>query len=267
MQTDSEPLDAVMNASDTRDTGHWARPYWHASDENAMLLFFVFGRFSGSTDEIGAALKLPDGIRLTRYAHATLKPWEGYPLAGALGDMFAAEAPQTLAAARDTPDVLRLAGEIRDPSDLDYLRDTLNAVTRLLDAGGVAAVDPQTSSLFDGDAWHRHYLGGNTDSMRRHVLVLCDPDPDDAARQWVHTRGMRKFGRPDLSLTRVPGHEIDQAGALCEQLVDMLALGGRFADGQSLPVDGLAGPLVARASGDRDDPRFYNTHIELRWPS
>lgn len=256
-----------MNASDTRDTGHWARPYWQASDEDATLLFFVFGRFSGDTTEIAAALNLPASIHLTRYAHTTLKNWEGYPLGGALGDVFAADAPQALATARATPDVLRLAGDVRDPSELDYLRDTLNAITRLFDAGAVAAVDPQTSSLLDHDAWHRCHLGGDSTTMRQHVLIMCDPDPDDSARQWIHTRGMRKFARPDLSLTGVPGSDIDQAGALCEQLVDMLALGGRFADGQALPVEGLIGPLVARRGGSHDDPRFYNTHIELHWPA
>ncbi|HET7267310.1 MAG TPA: hypothetical protein VFJ15_04315 [Oleiagrimonas sp.] len=256
-----------MTATPAAGNGHWARPYWHASGEDAMLLFFVFGRFSGDTNEIGNALKLPDGIQLTRYAHATLRNWEGYPLTGALGDVFQAEVPQTLTAARNTPDVLRLAGEIRDPSDLDYLRDTLNALTRLFEAGGVAVVDPQTSGLLDRDTWHRRFLAGTATTMRQHVLVLCDADPDDASSQWIHTRGMRKFARPDISLTRVPGSDINQAGALCEQLVDMLALGGQFADGQSLPVDGLAGPLVAQPGGHKDDPRFYNTHVELRWPT
>src|SRR5699024_511116 len=143
-------------------------------------------------DEIAAALDLPAGIKLTRYAHATLKNWDGYPLAGSLGEVFQSDAPHTLSAARDTPEVLRLSGSVGDPSDLDYLRDTLNAITRLLDAGGVPAVDPQTSDLFDRNTWRSRYLSGTTSTLRQHVLVLCDADPDDDQSQWIHTRGMRK---------------------------------------------------------------------------
>lgn len=231
-----------------------------------MLLFFVFGRFEGDSDALTATLHLPAGIGLARHAHASLKHWDGYPLAGSLGAVFEEEAPLALAAARESTDVLRLAGTVHDPSDLDYLRDTLNAVTELFEKGGVAVVDPQTSNLFDRNAWRGRFLSGHAESLRQHVLVLCDTDPDAAAWRWIHTRGMRKFARPDLSLTRVPPGEVNRAGALCAQMVDMLALGGHFADGQGLPVDGLPAPLVARPGGAFDDPRFYNTHVELRWP-
>ncbi len=256
-----------MTRPPSRDDNHWARPHWHASDEDARLLFFVFGDFAAGGDALTTSLQLPAGIKLTRYEHAALKSWEGYPLTGSLGAVFEDDAPQALAVARRTPDVLRLGGSVHDPANLDYLRDTLGAVTRLLDEGGVAVVDPQTSGLFDRAAWHRHFADAAGDTWRQHVLVLCDADPEAPAYQWIHTRGMRKFARPDLSLTRVPPAEANRAGALCVQLVDMLALGGHFADGQPLTVDGLPAPLVARPGGDPDDPRFYNTHIELAWPA
>ncbi|HET7664236.1 MAG TPA: hypothetical protein VFK31_11410 [Rhodanobacteraceae bacterium] len=255
-----------MMSPPSRPDERWQRPYWHASGENAMLLFFVFGDFGGDRQPLAELLALPSDIKLKRYAHAALKSWDGYPLAGSLGEVFEDEAPQTLVTAREAPEVLRMAGTVNDPSDLHYLRDTLNAITRLLDAGGAAAVDPQAAGLFDRRAWRQRFLGGAGDSLRQHVLVLCDDDSEDARFRWIHTRGMRKFARRDLSLVRVPAAEVNRAGALCQQLVDMLALGGLFAEGQQLPVDGLPGPLTAHLAGDADDPRFYNTHVELRWP-
>ncbi len=252
-----------MTAPANRSDNDWARPYWHASGEDASVLFFVFGRFGPDVSDVTAGL--PEGIGLTRHDHAALKAWDGYPLGGSLGEVFALEDPQTLEAARSTPEVLRLGGQVHDPSNLNYLRDTLEAVTRGFDAGGVAAVDPLTATLFSRGNWRRRFLGGGTTSLRQHILVLCDEDPDAPGHHWVHTRGMRKFARPDLSLTRVPAADADRAGALCEQLVDMLALGGHFADGQQLPVDGI-GLFEARPGGDAADPRFFNTHVQLRWP-
>lgn len=244
----------------TSNLADWTRPYWHASDATAALLFFVFGNFADSD-----GVNLPEGIELSRHAHAALREWDGYPLAGSLGEVFAEEAPQTLAAARQTREVLRVAGDIRDPATLNYLRDTLDVITGLLETGGVAVVDPMTSTVFDAATWRSHFLNPVNAPLRQHVLVLCDPDPADPEQHWIHTRGMRKFARPDLSLTGIPGSAINQAGALCQQLLDMLALGGHFADGQALTVDGI-GTLVARLGGDADDPRFFNQHVELRWP-
>jgi hypothetical protein len=245
---------------------HWQRPYWRASGEDAMLIFFVFGHFTGDTQALAAALELPRGIKLTRYAHAALRNWEGYPLAGALGEVFADEAPHTLEKASASDEVLRLAGTVHDPADLGYLRDALAAITELFDAGAVAVADPQTSSLFDRETWRRRFGDHADTSMRGHVLVLCDADPDTEGAQWVHTRGMRKFARPDVSVTGVPASEVNRAGALCQTLIEMLARGSQFADGQQLEVEGMATPLTAHLGGSVDDPRFYNTHAELRWP-
>ncbi len=240
---------------------HWQRPYWQAGHGDATLLFFVFGQF----DDAATAGTLPDGIRGTRYAHAALKAWDGYPLAGSLGHLFEDEAPQLLAAARKAPEVLRIAGTVDDPPNLDYLRDTLEYVDRLLGHGGVAVVDPQVSGLFDRRSWQR-LLHAAPASVRPHLLVLCDPDPTHPERQWVHTRGMRKFGRPDVSVTRVPAGEANRAGALCQQLADMLALGGHFIEAQPLPVDGV-GTFHAHHRGAPDDPHFFNTRVELDWPA
>ncbi len=244
-----------------RPEARWKRPYWHASSEKATLLYFVFGHFGGTAPETD----LPAGITATHYAHDALKSWDGYPLTGSLGEVLADEAPQTLEAARKTPDVLRIAGTVDDPADLDYLRHTLQTIARLFERGAVAVVDPQVSGLYDRATWIRRVAAGSNETMRQHFLVLCDNDPDEPERQWVHTRGLRKFARPDVSVTRVPASETDRAGAFCQQMADMLALGGHFAEGQQLPVDGI-GVFQARLGGSADDPRFFNTHVELRWP-
>lgn len=246
----------------TKPDAHWPRPYWQAGHGDATLLFFVFGHFDGA--EQAAANALPNGIACKRYAHSALKAWEGYPLQGSLGQVFEDESPQVLTAARRSPDVLRIAGTVSDPPHLDYLRDTLAAIGQLLEHDGVAVVDPQVSALLDRRQWTR-LSHAAPQSVRPHLLVLCDPDPAEPERQWVHTRGMRKFARPDVSVTHVPAHEANRAGALCQQLADMLALGGHLIEDQPLPVEGVA-TFHARHGGSAEDPRFFNTHIELRWP-
>jgi hypothetical protein len=247
----------------------WPRPYWTPGDEEpAILLFFVFGEFPAELKipvSSYASRGLPEGVELFRYPHATLKTWDGYPLTGALGDVLREDSAETFAEAEAAPEVLSVRGRVPDQPSLDYLRDTLGVVAGLLDRGGVAVVDPQILSLFDVDGWRQRFLVKGGAPPRNHTLILRNDEDDGSA--WVRTRGMRKFARPDISIRGVPRADASRAGALCEHLVELQALGAHLADGQVLEVDGLPGGLAVTRGGDFDDPRFNNTHVELRWPT
>jgi len=252
----------------TTHAAEWPRPYWQPSDEQAVLLFFVFGAFP--EDLAIPAVRygspgLPEGVELQRVQNAVLAKWEGYPLSGALGELLREDNPDAYEAARSAPHVIAIRGRFPDKSTLDYLRDTLGVVAALTDVGGKAVVDPQILTLFDAAGWREHYLVPGGAPPRHHVLILCSPE-EAKGRSWIRTRGMRKFGRPDVSLTNVPDREIDRAGALAESFVELGALGAQFDPEQRIEVDGVAGGLAVTLSGDEEDPRFNNTHAAMRWP-
>ena len=247
----------------------WPRPYWHPSAEQVVLDFYVFGKFPPElvipSPRYGSP-GLPAGVTSERFQNAVLRKWEGYPLAGELGRILREETPEAFEHARIAPEVLVVRGQLDDAATLDYLRDTLGVLAGLLDMGGSSILDPQMLRLFTAAEWREHYLIKGGAPARHHVLILHNADPGHAKRSWVRTRGMRKFGRPDLSIHNVPEPDVDRAGALCEQLVELQSLGARFDAGQSLAVDGLPAGLVAALGGDMSDPRFNNTHVEFRWP-
>lgn len=245
----------------------WQRPHWQAGDEEILLQFYVFGKFESvrvPSSDYGSP-GLPKGIESTSHHHAALRQWEGYPLKGAMGRMFKADAPVAYQRALDAPQVLVVRGSLKDRQSTGYLRDTLGVVAGMLDIGGVAVLDPQVLSLETADEWRRRFLIPDGAPVRNHLLILCD---DEAAEGYsrVHTRGLRKFGRPDISIRQVPGTAVDRAGALAEQLAELLALGARFTDGQALAIEGLPGGVTVRLGGGPDDPQFNNHFIELDWP-
>lgn len=246
----------------------WPRPYWQPGEEEAVLQFYVFGKFEPEllipSPRYGSP-GLPEGVEIQRFQNAVLRQWEGYPLNGALGQLIREDTPAAYEGARIAPEVLVVRGVLKDADTLDYLRDTLGVLAGMLDVGGTAILDPQILTLFDADHWRRHYLVKDGAPPRNHVLILRSGE-EAADRSWIHTRGMRKFGRPDLSLHNVPEGDIDRAGVLCERLVELLSLGANFAAGQELEVDGLAEGLVAQPGGSLDDPDFNNTHIAFHWP-
>jgi len=248
----------------------WPRPYWTPGDEHAVLLFFVFGEFA-ETLHIPAARHgskgLPDGIELFRYPREVLEQWQGYPLHGALGEVLHQDHPQAYAAACKAPEVLSVRGRIEDMDSLDYLNDTLGVIAALMEIGGVAVADPQILSLFDGDSWNGRFMIEGGAPPRRHVLILCNDDGEsDDGTAWVRTRGMRKFGRPDVSIRGVPRVDSDKAGELCLRLVEMQVLGARFVQGQELEIEGLPGAMQAQLGGSLEDPQFNNTHVRFDWP-
>ena len=245
----------------------WQRPHWHASDEEILLQFYVFGTFEAvrvPSAQYGSP-GLPAGITATNHHHAELRVWEGYPLKGALGRMFKDDAPQAYQHALDAPEVMVVRGALKDSQATGYLRDTLGVLAGMLDIGGVAILDPQILSLLDADAWRRKYLIADGAPIRHHLLILRDDDAQPG-HAWVHTRGMRKFGRPDVSIRQVPDAEVDRAGALCERLVELQALGAHFSEGQAFDIEGLPAGVVAHMAGGLDDPAFNNTYVQFDWP-
>jgi hypothetical protein len=245
----------------------WQRPHWHASDEDILLQFYVFGKFETvrvPSHDYGSP-GLPPPIESTSHFHSALRQWEGYPLKGPMGRMYKTDAPEAYQRALDAPEVMVVRGTLKDSQSTGYLRDTLGVLAGMLDIGGVAILDPQILSLLDADAWRRKYLIRDGAPIRNHLLILRDGEstPDHS---WIHTRGMRKFGRPDISIHQVPDHAVDRAGMLCEKLAELQALGVHFVNGQTLDIEGIPSGVQVRLGGGLDDPQFNNTFVEFDWP-
>lgn len=246
----------------------WQRPHWQPSDEEILLQFYVFGKFEQvrvPSADYGSA-GLPAGIDSVNHFHSSLRQWEGYPLKGSPGRMFKQTAPKAYQLAFDAPEVVVVRGTLKDSQATGYLRDTLGVLAGLLDIGGVAILDPQTLSLLTADEWRARYLIADGAPIRSHLLILCDEETE-GGRLWVHTRGMRKFGRPDISIRHVPESAVNRAGVLCEKMLELQALGAHFKDGQMLEVDAVAGDVTMRAGGGLEHPDFNNSFVEFSWPA
>lgn len=248
----------------------WSRPHWARDEAKAMLLYFVFGQFAGELRlDLSAhgSKGLPRGVEMHRLSKAQLANWDGHPLRGALGDLLRHGNPDAFEAARAANECLMVRGELPDPESLDYLRDTLGVIAALLDAGGVAVVDPQILDVFSADDWRARYASGQRVVPRNHVAILCNDDTVADTEQWVHTRGLRKFARPDISIRQVPRGEVQRAGEVAARLVELQARGMRFGDGSTVDIEGLPGGLQVTRAGSLDDANFNNVHLELVWPA
>ncbi len=151
----------------------------------------------------------------------------------------------------------------RDARTLDYLRDVVGFLTYLADNGAVAVLDPQTFTLWSPERWRSELFAPDGPVPHRHVVILTSEDqrPD---RLWFHTRGMRKFGRPDLSLRGVAESQKAPPSSTCStDSSGSRPLDGMVPEGEKIRMAGLPPGLTCHHRGDLDDPDFNNVHLEI----
>ena len=90
--------------------------------------------------------------------------------------------------------------------------------------------------------------------------------PEEGGTLWLHTRGMRKFGRPDVGMTGVPQEELARAKAVVDQMIFYGAQGAMFLRPAKLhTAAGEACTVHPELAGDSEDPDYNNDHYSLRW--
>jgi hypothetical protein len=85
------------------------------------------------------------------------------------------------------------------------------------------------------------------------------------ALAWYHTRGMRKFGRPDLSIHNVPAKYHEAVIELCNRFIEFQAFGGIIEEGQAIRMKSLPEGMTCHHEGTLDDLDFNNFHVEIVW--
>jgi hypothetical protein len=159
---------------------------------------------------------------------------------------------------------LILRGEIDDSDKLNYLRDGVGLLTFLLDYGGIVVFDPFMFQWWEPRDWRSRIFDPAGPVPRHHVVILTSEEAESDLT-WFHTRGMRKFGRPDLSLHNVPSVHNDAIIDLCERFIEFQAFGGNIEEGREIRMKSLPDGMTCRHGGDLDDPDFNNVHVEIRY--
>jgi hypothetical protein len=118
--------------------------------------------------------------------------------------------------------------------------------------------------LWAADEWTDEAFGPDEPNPDRHTAIIVSPEAGGTS--WYHTRGMRKYGRPDLSVHGVGGRYADGVSELIERFVELQALGGVIPDGEAVRMKALPAGGVCRHGGNPDDPEFNNAHVEVVWP-
>jgi hypothetical protein len=248
----------------------WARPHFSPGGGDAFVFYQIFGRFGGSLDLDGKRFRsegLPAEVRLDVHQRArSMQAFEWFKGDALFWTRLQSERPELAEVVEVAPSCLRLLGAVPDPATLDYFRDVVGLITAALDVGGVAVFDPQILSWWSPNEWRSRAFEPDGPAPRNHVVILTSPDAEVPGTEWLHTRGMRKFGRPDLSVASVPPEHRAGVVDLIERFIELQAFGGLIPEGQEIRMTSLPEGMTCHHGGDLEDVEFNNVHVEIRWP-
>jgi hypothetical protein len=246
----------------------WVRPDYTPTTYEAHVHYVVLGEFHLDPPidrEHYQSDRVPDGFEFLQYDRDRHAADFAATLNSTAWKLAAPDRPAVAAAAAAAPHMGLLRGVVREPRTLDYLRDSVGIVTYLLDRGGVAVFDPQALYLWEPDVWRREIFAERRPVPHRHVLIVLTPETDGRTH-WVHTRGMKLFGRPDLCVRHVGPAFREKVVELLNLYISYQANGGEILDGDVVTLDGLPPDGVCRVDGQLDHPDYGNAHVEIAWP-
>lgn len=245
----------------------YERPYYQDLNSHPLLFYVVFGakdqplnvsRERHHVDEV------PEGISFLLYRRAKHEGTMASLIGSNLGAVLARERPELYKAVRNTETWAVIRGEALQDADLHYLRNTIGLVEAAAESGAVGILDLQTFSLFTPQEWHDRIFAREFDPFV-HVTVLASQMEN--GRLWLHTRGMRKFGRPDISLRDVGPDDVELAAQLINQMIYYGALGTFFSQPVRLhPRPGAVCAVNPVLVDDLNNPDFNNAFYQLSWP-
>lgn len=245
----------------------WERIHYSEGGASPFLFYVVFG---SDTNELKLSRSkhrcdaIPEGIEISSYGPSTHPEVLDEFRQGFLWNKLFQDDPKLFKAVQAQTKCVIVQGSVADVHNLNYFRNTIGLLTSLLDAEGVAIYDPQSFKWWAPERWRATVFNPAAALPREHVVILVSEDGPHT--QWVHTRGMRKFGRPDLSVHGVSSDRFDSVVDLLNRFIEFQAFGGVIPEGQEVKMQSLPAGMRCTHSGDIDDPDFNNSHVEIHWP-
>ncbi len=243
-----------------------ARPYYQDTGRRPYLFYAAIG---GKAEELHVSRfrhhveEMPQGLDLSGLQRPRHSGHMDELLGGSLGKLLDARNHTLYERAKAAQSWLVLCGEVKTDDTLRYLRNAIGFVQAAAETGTAAVLDLQTLELYSPEDWRERVFSFQFHPYC-HVNAMISPEPGGTL--WLHTRGMRKFGRPDIGMEGVPQGELDQAKAAIDQMIFYGAQGAVFSRPAKLHLStGGSCTVFPELSGDLEDPDYNNEHYRLLW--
>lgn len=254
----------------TTPTSTWPRTGFQAGGGRNLFQLFCFSAGPLKADlPLSASrfgLPTPEAVNLVQVRELTREMDSGWfdgfragslraVAIGALGDVSALDAATQLTA---------VMIDREDSADLLHLQAAWATAQWLVARGASVVLDAQTNRFWRG-ADVAEWPASRPFALSIDVNVVVEAEPTSPVAH-IHTRGLQKFGRPDLVVRDVPGEQWDLVAALVRALAGQLAMGVVLRAGDRVNIDGKSLSLAAYQPIAADDLHLNNDGFLLTLP-
>lgn len=244
----------------------WERKYFTESGYDPFLYFVVYGNFEVDFKvawETYNTAGIPEGIKFMKYDQEKHPKGLKQFLSGFLWEEVKNNSPLFAAEIDSSSQCYILKGEVKDSNTLNYYRDIIGIIAYLMEHGGICVYDPQMFTFWNSADWFEKIFKPMSAVPWNHVKILFSEEEN--GEMWFHTRGLRKYGRPDLSIHKVSKANESPVIDLLNRFIEFQAFGGIIEDGQQIKMQELPIGMRCENEGALDDPEFNNMHVEIYW--
>ena len=244
----------------------WKRVHFLPAKEKIFSFFVIFGEFEDDV-RISASKydfsEVPENTDISKYHDGVAPDYRDAFRSGYLWDEICSENPALAERIGGATSCMVIRTEIPDQETLDYLRNIVGLVTYFLDNGGVCVYEPQRLKWWAPEEWREKVFLPKQPGAFQHTTILVSEQGN--GKFWYHTRGLRLFGRPDISVHNVSTEYAEKVHEMINRFIELQALGGIIENGQEINMEGLPDSMWCEHRGNEEDPDFNNKHIEIYW--
>ena len=241
------------------------RDYYEDIGYKPFLFYVVFG-VSGDDLKVSGSRHHVDGIPESLGIHALSRPehadYLDSFLGGPMGKILSSQDSALYDVCAKAEKCVILKGEIQEDSTLDYMRNVIGIVEAFVENGAVGILDLLTFSLISPADWTGRFFEKDINAQN-HVVILCSPE-ESGKSFWLHTRGMAKFGRPDISVHDVSEDKLNDYKQVIDQMVFYSGKGLFFKGSAKLHTfSGKAFSVTPEFVNDFENEDFNNAYYNV----
>lgn len=243
----------------------YERPYYTDLNYHPLLFYVIFGVKNGElvvSREKHHVDGFPEGLSCSCFTKAENGEYMESVIGGDLGRVLKNGNCTLYEEIRCADQWAIISGEVEQDSDMNYMRNVIGYIQAFMENGVIGVLDLQTFTLYTPDEW-KNKIFLREFSPYDHVVILTS---EENGSMWLHTRGMRKFGRPDISMENVGKNCVDEAVQVINQMIYYGALGAFFSKATKLHTcSGNAYIVMPEFVDDFDNSDFNNAYYKIDW--
>lgn len=230
----------------------WERPYHEPQGRLATVMFFAFadGPLDLSSKISRSRFGLPSGFDLAsvdvrQHLRNEAPEWFDGFFTPEMLSMSRRDLAGLNGEHADWTTAYSLRLQVSEPPNLAYLQGCWGFMAWICASGAKVVLDEHAVRWYGGEQV------AQLDPLRpfdigNEISVVFETDVTPGFGHVIHTRGLAKFGRPDLLLKGAERADAQAGGVLLKGLAQRAALGAAFRENQTVGPNGLAPRALIR---------------------